>query len=265
MVRQLALVIVMVVAGGAMAQEREPAAMSTSAPARALVRQSETPLEFAGDFEAWWNGPAWSRAETVTVTHFTDESPHRPLTQARLLYDDSGLHLLWRVEDQYVLATRTEYQSAVYRDSTVEFFVAPKPERGYMNFETNCGGTALIALHDRTRLGDGVREHPKGHGLFPLPWELGQKVKLVGSLPATVDPEIKEPVTWFLYVMIPWEVLESQFGPLRPVAGQVWRANFYKIAKDNSHPHEGTWNPVPPPESGPRFHQPVHFGELAFE
>ena len=45
--------------------------------------------------------------------------------------------------DQYVRCTHRTYGDPVYRDSCVEFFIQPKPGRGYFNFEFNCGGAFL--------------------------------------------------------------------------------------------------------------------------
>ena len=91
-----------------------------------------------------WDSPAWKQAAVVEVANFRPEgSEHRPRTQARLLYSDDRLYGIFRVEDQYVRCTRTAFQDAVCKDSCVEFFVRPKQDKGYFNFEFNCGGTML--------------------------------------------------------------------------------------------------------------------------
>ena len=233
-------------------------------PERAAVRRAEGSIIPGGDWQAWWDGPVWSRADTLEVTHFNPANQHRPPTRVRLLYDDEALHLLWRVEDRWVRAVRTEYNSDVWRDSAVEFFVEPVPGRGYINFEITCGATALMHMHDPFRRPADGEELPEGYGLFPLPWELGRMVRIHGSLPRTVEPEITEPVTWFLYYAIPFDFFETQFGGLRPVSGATWRANFYKIAQENSRPHGGTWSPILR-RRAPAFHQPEFFGELVFD
>src|SRR5262249_32397019 len=75
---------------------------------------------------------------------------HQPKVQAKVAHDDRYLYLIWRVEDQYVLAKRTQHQQDVYRDSCVEFFFTPganPAERGYFNLETNCTGVKLLGVH----------------------------------------------------------------------------------------------------------------------
>src|SRR5262245_55364060 len=94
--------------------------------------------------EPLWEGPDWSAAETLEVTHFRPESSnHRPRTFARLLYGPTGLHGIFQVHDQYVRSVRTQYLDEVWKDSCVEFFAQPKDGRGYFNFEFNCGGAFL--------------------------------------------------------------------------------------------------------------------------
>src|SRR6266550_8503321 len=101
--------------------------------------------------DADWNKAAWRGVTPVTLEYYMGEEPaHQPKVQARAAYDDQFLYLIWKVEDKFVLARRTEHQQAVYRDSCVEFFFTPggdPKERGYFNLETNCAGVKLFGAH----------------------------------------------------------------------------------------------------------------------
>ncbi len=194
----------------------------------------------------------------LALNHFQQRgSSHRPRVRARLRYDaDRNLLLRFEVEDRYVRSVCRDYQDSVCGDSCVEFFVQPKPDRGYLNFEMNAGGTLL--LHYVTDPTPG----PNGFlGCEAVPWELGRRVRIASSLPAVVDPEIAEPVRWSLEAVIPADILEAFVGPLGPLPGQIWRANFYKCGDRTSHPHWAMWSPV---GEGWSFHQPVFFGSLEF-
>src|SRR5882757_2812779 len=91
-----------------------------------------------------WNDPAWKPTQSLEISHFRPEgSDHRPQTRARILYDGGGLHGIFRVRDRYVRCTRANYFDDVWKDSCVEFFVQPKADGGYFNFEFNCGGAYL--------------------------------------------------------------------------------------------------------------------------
>ncbi len=200
--------------------------------------------------------PVWSEVEPVSVGNFLPESsPHRPQTLIRLVYDAQGLHGQFQVEDRFVRCVRTEYGSEVWKDSCVEFFVEPKPGRGYFNFEFNSGGTFLVNhIVDPTHTAEGFRAFVR------LPEAVARPGRVRPSLPLVVNPEITEAVTWTLEFFIPFTLLEKYVGRLGEVAGQTWRGNFYKCAEENSHPHWAAWSPV----DEFNFHRPHCFGELLF-
>lgn len=202
-----------------------------------------------------WDSPVWQKAETARIEWFHPKSSeHHPKTEARALYSDAGIHVIFRVEDRYVRSITTEYMGPVYKDACVEFFVQPKADKGYFNFEINCGGTLLLSY--ATRTADGRRNYDE------VPPELGSRVEIFHSMPKTVEPELPGPVTWFVEYFIPFSLFEHYIGPLGIVAGQTWRGNFYKCAENNSHPHWGAWSPVGDELD---FHQPDKFGQLVLE
>lgn len=211
-----------------------------------------------------WNGILWNEVTHLDVSHFHAlGSPHRPLVQAKMAYDAAGLYGLFRVLDRYVVCTHTGFQNRVYKDSCVEFFVRPKPDKGYLNFEMNCGGHLLcFYIADWRR-----NPHPKDlddefMDRTRIPTEWGSKVRIFHTMPETVAPEIAGDVEWLLAFHIPFALLEHYVGPLGNVSGQEWRANFNKCADESSHPHWGTWSPI---GDELNLHQPNKFGVLEFE
>lgn len=205
-----------------------------------------------------WNASAWSGAETLSIAHFhAKSSAHHPATQARVLYDDGELHVIFRVQDRYVRCVHQQYQDMVCRDSCVEFFVEPKEGKGYLNFEMNCGG----ALH--ASYIEDARRTPDGFAKFErLSEECDGLVARYHSMPERVEPEISEPVEWVVQYRVPIAVLERYVGPLGALRGQVWRGNFYKCGDETSHPHWGAWAPVGEPLN---FHKPEVFQALRLE
>ena len=203
-----------------------------------------------------WQDPIWAQAETLEIQHFRPEgSHHHPRTFARLLHDAHGLHGLYQVHDRYVRCVRTTYFAEVWKDSCVEFFVQPRPDRGYFNFEFNCGGAFLCSyIVNPERTADGFKEFTE------LPPDLGQTIQACSSLPQRVEPEIVEPLVWTLRFVIPFSLFEHYLGPLGDTAGQVWRGNFFKCSEESSHPHWASWSPV----DQFNFHRPTCFGELRF-
>ncbi|MEW6118405.1 MAG: carbohydrate-binding family 9-like protein, partial [Nitrospirota bacterium] len=207
--------------------------------------------------DSQWDSPEWEQAGVLDVNQFRPESSdHRPRTQARLLYDAFGLYGIFRVEDRYVRCVHTRYMDQVYKDSCVEFFVHPYLEKGYFNFEFNCGGALLCSyIEDSTRTPDGFKRFTR------LPEEDGRQVALYHSMTSVVDPEITEPTEWRVAFFIPFNLLEKYVGLVLPVSGREWRANFYKCGDATSHPHWASWAPV----EALNFHLPHCFGTICFE
>jgi hypothetical protein len=203
-----------------------------------------------------WDGPAWCEVPCLAIACFRPEgSRHRPVTRVKLVYDLDGLFGLFQVHDNYVRCLRTRFQSPVYKDSCVEFFVQPKPESGYFNFEINCGGALLASyITDSTRVHDGFK------ACTHLSEADARCLRIFHSMPEVVQPELTDETTWRIEFFIPFALLEAYVGPITIEKGSVWGANFYKCGDDTSHPHWGAWSPV----DELNFHLPRCFGRLGF-
>jgi hypothetical protein len=250
--------LICALAPGALAAESPPT--TTAEKPSYVVKRARVKPALVGR----WEHPTWRGANELRIDHFlphsTEKLPasdHRPDARARVLYDADGLYLHFRVKDKYVRSVATEYRGRVWEDAAVEFFVQPKPERGYFNFEINCGGTMLLSYHENPDWSGAALRKPGA-----VPWELASQVSIYHSMPEVVEPEIPGPVSWQIEYFVPFSLLEAYVGPLGTVGGQKWRANFYKIAETNSHPHFASWSPI---LEGVSFHQPLFFGVLRFE
>ena len=201
---------------------------------------------------------AWAGAAPESIACFRPESSdHRPVTTLSLLHDADRLYGLFQVRDRYVRSVVTEFMGSVCTDSCVEFFVAPGPDTGYLNFEFNAGGTLLVS-HIRD-----PRRDPAGNGFAdwrPLSPDEGARVAIAASLPAVVEPERTDPVDWWLAFAIPFDLLQDVAGAPRPCNTPPWRANFYKCGDRTSHPHWASWAPI----KERNFHRPDDFGILRF-
>jgi len=207
--------------------------------------------------DADWNKPQWQRVQPLELSYYMGEEPaHRPRTQAKVLYDDDNLFLIFRVEDRYVRAVAQKYNDMVCFDSCVEFFFTPGPDVGvgYFNLEVNCGGTIL--LHG------GQVTVPYDDNARAIDVSEIEKIEVAHTMPRLVDPEIAEPTTWSVELRVPLDMLGRHIPVVRPAPGVVWRANFYKCGDETSHPHWLTWSRVVHPK--PNFHLPEYFGILEF-
>jgi hypothetical protein len=225
--------------------------------ARYIVRRADILPKASAAFD----DPTWSRAATLTIARFHPRdtgSPgsHTPLTQGRPLHDGQTIGLIFRVEDRYVLARHTAYQAPTHKDSCVEFFARPRPDRGYFNFEFNAIGTLLLWYVEQPRKADRSFE-----AYTQVPADVASTIDVHASLAQPIRKEYPGALVWTVAASIPLALFESFTGPLGPLSGQTWRANFYKCADESSHPHWGTWADI-----GERldFHQPDRFGEIIF-
>jgi len=207
--------------------------------------------------DAAWDAPGWAHAEVAVLGSARPESSdHRPRTEVKVLYDSAGLYAIFRVQDRYVRSVNTEYNSSVCQDSCVELFVKPRTDKGYFNFETNCGGAILCSyIEDATRIPGGFKRFTR------LSAAALDQVRIHSSLPKTVEPEVTTPTTWTNALFIPLKVLAQYLGPLPEPKGEVWSGNFYKCGDKTSHPHWLSWAPV----AELNFHRPQDFQALRFE
>jgi hypothetical protein len=206
----------------------------------------------ASPLDAGWEGSAWKTANLLKISHVRPEgSRHRPLTRAKLLYDENGLYCIFRVRDRYIRCVRTRYQGQVWKDSCVEVFLQPFYERNYFNFEFNCGGTIRCSF---------ITYGVEAEDIQLIPRSIGKQIQVVHSLPRRIPMEVPLENVWTLACHIPFAVLEHYVGELGAIPGQVWMGNLYKCADESSHPHWMSWSPL----SELNFHAPWDFGSLEF-
>jgi len=205
--------------------------------------------------EGKWGGEVWKDVESIEVKHFMgDEPEHKPKTEAKVLYDEQFIYVIFRVEDRFIRAVAQNYQDSVCQDSCVEFFFTPGADfsLGYFNIEINCGGTMLFNY-----------QSAPGVNVVAISDSDCDKVKIYHSQPKIIEPEKQQPTTWVIEYRVPFDVLEKYCPITRPAPAVSWRANFYKCADSTSHPHWLTWSVVDYPV--PNFHLPQYFGTLEFK
>jgi len=213
------------------------------------------------ELKGLWDGPAWKDAKIVDINFFLPESSdHHPNTQAKVLYDDVGLYVHFRVRDRYVVCTRTKNQEITSKDSCVEVYFQPFPDRpeiGYVNFEMNCGGAILLYyITDPARCEETIFKER-----IVVPEEIIRTMQIYHSLPKAVPVEIKDPITWSVEYFIPFSLFEHYTPSLNVKTGTRWRGNFFKCADESSHPHWASWSPV----HEFNFHVIKYFADLLFE
>ena len=206
------------------------------------------------EIKGMWDGSVWGNVTALKINNYMGKEPeHKPDTQAKLLYDENFLYVIFKVEDNCVLATAEKFQDSVCQDSCVEFFFTPSQDikTGYFNIETNCGGTVLF----RHQLARGVARNPVTQEDF-------SKMEIFHSEDKIINPERNVPTTWIVEYKLPFGFLSKYTQVDKPKAGLKWRANFYKCADATTKPHWLTWSILN--KAKPDFHVPDFFGTLEF-
>jgi len=206
------------------------------------------------EIKGLWDGSVWENVTPIKINNYMGTAPqHKPDTQAKLLYDEDYLYVIFKVQDNYLLATAENFQDSVCQDSCVEFFFTPSQDitTGYFNIETNCGGTMLFR-HQLTQ----------GHAENEITPEDFSKIQIYHSEDKIINPQRNIPTTWIVEYKLPFNFLSKYTQMDKPESGVKWRANFYKCADATSKPHWLTWSVVDNPK--PQFHLPEFFGTLLF-
>lgn len=215
------------------------------------VSKLKKPMKIDGN----WNKAQWKKIETIKIENYMGTvPPFKPGVEAKMMYDNDNVYVIFRVKDRFVKSKVTEYNGNVSGDSCVEFFFSPDSDAPlkYFNLEINAGGTPLIYYISNPWTEFVKLEAP----------EIKQ-IEIAHSLPSVVDPEITEPVTWTIEYRIPLSMLSKFSNVTRPAPGVIWKANFYKTGSQTSNPNYITWNFVDNPK--PNFHLPQFFGTLKFK
>jgi hypothetical protein len=196
----------------------------------------------------------WDKADRLSIDVYPwYKGGAQQDTSVGLLYDDEALYLLFVCEDKHIYSVETRPNGDVYKDSCVEFFAMPEPDKqqGYFNFEANCCGVV--------HLGWGP-----GRAGRKLSEEQVQKLlKVASSIPTPTRDETPQDDGWWLAAAIPFEAV-NRLGGIRaaPRSGDVWRANFYRCG-GKTDGQFACWNPIQ--WERPDFHRPEFFGVLRFE
>jgi len=194
----------------------------------------------------------WRTIPALKIDHYLWlDNGYRPLIEVRLCYSPWHLYVRFDVFEAKIRVRYTGFQDPVYKDSCVEMFIDPFPEKrvGYINVETNAVGAMLVAIGPDRSL------------RTPLPQADLKGFEIVSS--------VKGPISgyhgaefWTLAYRLPLGLFEKHYGT-KIRSGLSARANFYKCGDETEIPHFGAWSPVRTAQ--PDFHRPEFFGRLVFQ
>ncbi len=180
--------------------------------------------------------PNWVPAEGISVSF-------------DIMHRGTSILLKYMVQEPQVRAVNKDFNSSVWEDSCVEFFISLEGDANYYNFEFNAIGTVLGAYG------------PDRHRREWIPEESLGLIQTRPSLGREVIANMEGNVKWELDIVLP--VKSFCHHKVTDIAGNRARANFYKCGDKLDKPHFLSWNPVLTTE--PNFHSPPYFGSLEFQ
>ena len=184
--------------------------------------------------------------------HPTDNVPE---VSVRVAHDGEAILLRYDVAEREIRAACIQDGDPSWKDSCVEFFIAPEGDDFYYNFEFSCAGFLYL---QGGRPGDRVSP----------PAEIPASVLRCSSAIMATEtgvtlalPDADGTYRWSLVARIPvsalWRHAFKSTDELKAARG-----NFYKCGDLLPHPHFLSWAPIDLPE--PAFHCPPFFGKLDF-
>ncbi|WP_340113030.1 carbohydrate-binding family 9-like protein [Maribellus mangrovi] len=185
--------------------------------------------------------------QSIEVINWPDY-PYKPELKFRIAHTGTEIWLKFYVREKYIRALETRTNGDVYKDSTVEFFIALNNDR-YYNFEFSCIGT----IHAGYGTGRGKR-------LLVNP-KIAEKIEVTSSLGEQPFEEKQGDFKWEMMIKIPIDCFA--FDKLSSLKELQAKGNFYKCGDETSEPHFVSWNPIN--TKTPDYHRPEFFGEIEFE
>ena len=169
------------------------------------------------------------------------EYPYLPYTAVTVSVWEEALRFSFLCDETPLCLSAVSYNEPVFRDSCVECFIMPFPEkdRRYLNFECSAAGVLYLGIgterYDRRFL---PQYGPEDFKVF-----------------ANADRFLP----WTVSFQLPFRVVREVYG-ITPQRGAHMRVNFQKCGNRGELDHYAVWNPIAVPE--PDFHRPEFFGRL---
>jgi hypothetical protein len=191
-----------------------------------------------------WTTPV--RCQPMRLRCATNGEVPRLATSVVAWYDPEVLSILFSGADDHVVASYIEHDAPLYEEDVVEVFLAPERLTEYFELEISPNGTMFDA---RIESPDGTRATMQ----VDRAWTCQG---LVAAVRRQVESD--GAVTFDVLVRLPFAAL----GRETPEAGEIWRANFFRIDRHPSGDEYSAWQPTM--RTPADFHVPAAFGTLRF-
>ena len=187
-----------------------------------------------------WRVPP--ECEWVSLRRATDGSDPRLGTKFAVYADRDCLNILFRADDDEIVAKYLKHDEPLYEEDVVEIFVAPAGLTHYFEIEVNPLGTTFDARVDSP---DGVRATMK----VEVRWDCENLFAAIRKTPGVIETIVRFPF--------------ASIGTDPPARGGTWRGNFFRIDRSGRHGDEfSAWQPTM--KNPADFHVAAAFGRIVF-
>jgi len=174
--------------------------------------------------------------QPVPMVRAIDGGTPRLATEIITYFDDEYLTIVFRAEDDEIVATTYDHDAPLWQEDVVEAFLAPAGGTTYYELEVNPLGTTFDA---RIESPDGVRATMRAD----LSWTCDGLFTAVRRIGSSVDTVLRV--------------------PFAAIGGRPARANFFRVDRSRAHGDEySAWRPTV--KTPADFHVVAAFGELVF-
>lgn len=235
------VLLILLLAGAAAAQTREPGPLPAYQVKRAAGRIAVDGRLDEAD---------WKQAPALTLLFpWEQQTGARQRTAVRLLWNAEALYAGYDCDDLDIVAHFEKRDDPTYRDDAVEFFINPDPSQDfYYGLEMNA----------RAVLYDYFRAFPRV-GIKRLDFT---GVQLATHLRGTLNVTSDRDQGWTLELAIPWHNFQELARRLPPEPGTEWRANLNRWDGTEPNRRLSLWSDSATERPSP--HNPARFGRLVF-
>lgn len=190
-------------------------------------------------------------------------------TQFKMLWDDTYLYILAKMEEPHVWADITEHDAIIFHNNDFEVFVDPDGDtHNYYEIEVN----AINTIWDLFI----TKPYREQNNVVLNDWTAtGMKTAI------TIDGTLNNPNDtdkgWTLEMAIPWSIYKKSYFEKNVPKDQFWRVNFsrvnwdyqitdgkYERKKDAYGKHLPEYNWVWSPQGVINMHEPEKWGYVYF-
>ncbi|MBT4099550.1 MAG: carbohydrate-binding family 9-like protein [Gemmatimonadetes bacterium] len=215
-----------------------------------VIERAPGPIKIDGQVDN-----IWKKAESVDFVFPWNDTAAEDAqsTQARMLWDDDNLYLLFECVDPFLDSEVTEKDGPVYQEDAVEIFATPRAEdvTAYFGYEMNINGALLDYMAF-----EGGEQHTKS---IHFNWE-NEGVEIATSFDGTLNDHADTDAGWILEMVIPFDNFRHLGGTIPPVEGDVWRLNLNRTKGYNGQFSQ--WSDSATDHAD--FHRSARFGRATF-